>query len=264
MASNTELIPVRDRGWLNGLAPLFRKENQGLWKTRSWLVQNLTWMVVINGLLAMVLFTGKDAALVEKTALTSFFIFAAALPVFGVIILGQEAIIDERKSGTAAWVLSKPVTRAAFFLSKASAGALRVLATMVLVQGLVAYSMFRAITRISFSLPGFLAGLGLVYLWLVCFLALVLMLGTLFSSRGPVIGIPMGFMGASILASSVPWLSKFIPTNLVLNVGSGQLPLAAALAQGQPLSTAIPIISTGFLIILFTVIALLRFQREEF
>jgi hypothetical protein len=51
---------------------------------------------------------------------------------------------------------------------------------------------------------------------------------------------------------------------MVLSVGSGQPSLAAALAQGQPLPTMTPILSTGLLIILFIIVALVRFEREEF
>jgi hypothetical protein len=46
--------------------------------------------------------------------------------------------------------------------------------------------------------------------------------------------------------------------------GSGPPSLAEALAQGQPLPTVVPLISTGLLIILFTILALVRFEREEF
>jgi len=47
-------------------------------------------------------------------------------------------------------------------------------------------------------------------------------------------------------------------------VGSGHHPLAEALVQGQPLPTVTLIISTGFLVILFFILALVRFEREEF
>jgi hypothetical protein len=47
-------------------------------------------------------------------------------------------------------------------------------------------------------------------------------------------------------------------------VGSGQPSLAEALAQGQQLPTVASIIRAGLLIILFGLIAIVRFQLEEF
>jgi len=61
-----------------------------------------------------------------------------ALPIVAIII-AQDAIIGERQSGTAAWVLSKPVSRPAFILSKLVAGAIGLLVTGIVIQGVVAY-----------------------------------------------------------------------------------------------------------------------------
>jgi ABC-2 type transport system permease protein len=269
MAGNTTLIEVKDRGWLNGFEPLWRKENHGWWGTWSWLVKILVWTAIIDGMLALVMLmsqveAGKAEEPLEQTALMIYFIFAGIVPACGVIIFGHETLIDERKMGTAAWVLSKPVSRAAFLLSKFFADALGVLTTMVLVQGLVAYFIYKASTGIWLSIPGFLAGLGLIYLFLIFFLALTLMLSTLFHSRGPVIGIPLVFISCSYLAILVPWLGKVMPSSLILSLESGQPSLAEALAQGQPLQTVTPILATVLLVILFILVALVRFGREEF
>lgn len=258
MAGNTALIAVKDRGWLNGFAPLWRKENHGLWGTWSWLVQIFIWTAVIDGMLALVAFTDAEGALMI------YFIFASVVPASVAVIFAHETIIDERKMGTAAWVLSKPVSRAAFLLSKLSADALGVLTTRVLVQGLVAYFIYKAATGIWLSITGFLAGMGLVYLFLIFFLTLTLMLGTLFHSRGPVIGIPLAFISVSGLMPLVPWVGKFMPASMIMILGSGPSSLAEALTLGQPLPTVAPIISTVLLIILFVIFALVRFEREEF
>jgi ABC-2 type transport system permease protein len=269
MAGNGTLIEVKDRGWLNGFGPLWRKESHGWWGTWSWLLKILVWTAIIDGMLAMVTFLSQAEAgnadePIEQTALMIYFIFAAIVPACAVIIFGHETLIDERKMGTAAWVLSKPVSRAAFLLSKFSADALGMLTTMVLVQGIVAYFIFKATIGISLSIPGFLAGLGLIYLFLIFFLALTLMLGTLFHSRGPVIGIPLVFISCSYLAILVPWLGKVMPSSLILSLESGQPSLSEALAQGQPLPTVTPILATVLMVILFIIIALVRFTREEF
>ncbi len=258
MANHQALNAIQDHGWLNGFSPLLHKENHGWLGTWSWLLNIIIWIAIIDGMLTFVAFEDK------QTALGIYFIFASIVPACAVIIFGHETLIDERKLGTAAWVLSKPVSRAAFLLSKLCANALNMLVTMVLVQGIAAYFIYKVASGIWLSIPGFLAGIGLVYLFLIFYQSLILMLSTLFHSRSPVIGIPLVLISCSYLSALLPWLGEVMPSSLILNVGSKQPSLAEALVLGQPLPTVAPILSTVLLVFLFISIALLRFEREEF
>lgn len=282
MASNSALIAVKDRGWLNGFDNLFRSENRHWWGTWQWVIQALIWLAIVDGMLAMITLAAPkiDAAqanqeiraaqagaakeALDQTALMVFFIFSGLAPAVGVVIIAQDAIIEERQTGTLAWVLSKPVSRAAFLLAKLFADALGVLVTMVLIQGLAAYLIYRAGTGISLSITKFLGGLGLLYLLLLFYLSLTLMLGTLFRSRGPVIGFSMLLVFGNQLVGLAPWLGRIMPWNLVMDLGPEHPSLAVALVQGQPLPTITPIIGTSILTIVFIAIALWRFHQEEF
>jgi ABC-2 type transport system permease protein len=239
-------------------------------------------MAIVNGMLAMVALAAPkieeaqarqevseaeaNAAreALDQTALMVFFLFSGLAPAVGVVILGQEAIIQERQTGTLAWILSKPVSRIAFLLAKFLADALGILVTMVLVQGLVAFYIYRASTAITLSIPHFLAGLGLIYLLLLFYLSLTLMLSVWFRSRGPVIGLPMVLIFGNQLTGIAPWLGKILPWNLVMDLGPDQPALGVLLAQGQPLPTLAPIFGTALLTGMFIFIALWRFGREEF
>jgi ABC-2 type transport system permease protein len=282
MAGNSALIAVKNRGWLNGFGNIFRKESHAWWGTWQWVIQVAIWLAIVNGMLAMVTLAAPkiEAAqaareisdieaseareALKQTALTVFFVFCGLAPSVGVVIIAQDALIGEKQSGTAAWVLSKPVSRAAFLISKFSADALGVVVTMVGVQGIVAYLIYKAGTGISLPIPGFLAALGLVLLLLVFYLSLTYMLGTLFSKRGAVIGIPMVMVFGYNLTGLLPWLGKILPWNLVMDLGPNQPSLAIALAQGKPLPAVTPIIGTAVLAVIFLVVALWRFQCEEF
>lgn len=282
MANNNGLIAVKDRGILNGMGNLLRKENLLWWDTWRWFVQILVWMVIVNGMLVMVVLAaprieeaqgrqeiqGAEAAVareaLSETALMVFFIFSGMAPAAGVVILSQDAIIQERQIGTAAWVLSKPVSRVAFLLSKLAANALGILVTMVLVQGAAAYFIYRAGIGLWLSIPNFLKGLALIYLLLLFYLALAMMLGTLFRSRGPVIGISLGLVFGSQLARIVPALGRIMPWNLVMDLGPDQPALAVLLVQGKALPTQMPIIMSAVLLGVFLAVALWRFQEEEF
>jgi ABC-2 type transport system permease protein len=282
MASNSNLLAVRSwKGW-EGFGNLIRKENRRWWGTWQWLVQIVIWMAIVNGMLVMVTLaapkieavqakqelSAKEAAAsadaLSLTALMVFFLFSGMAPAVGVVIIGQEAVITERQIGTAAWVLSKPVSRVAFLLSRLSGDMLGILVTMVLTQGLAAYFIYQAGTGITLPIPGFLAGLGLIYLLLCFYLALTYMLGTLFHSRGPVIGIPLALVFGNQLVGLAPWLGKILPWNLVMDLGPDTPALGVLLAQGQPLPTISPILGTTALTIFFIAVALCRFQREDF
>jgi ABC-2 type transport system permease protein len=267
---------------LNGFANMFRKETHAWWGTWQWVIQVAIWLAIVNGMLVMITLAAPKieaaqqtqeisaeeaaaaAGAIDQTALMVFFVFCGLAPAVGVVILAQDALIGEKQSGTAAWVFSKPVSRIAFLLAKLSSDALGILATMVIIQGAVAYAIFKIGTANNLPLPGYLAALGLVFLLLAFYLSLTYMLGTIFHKRGAVIGIPMVLVFGNQLTGILPWMGKILPWNLVMDLGPNQPSLALALAQGQPLPTVAPIIGTAVLTIIFLGAAVWRFQREEF
>jgi ABC-2 type transport system permease protein len=297
MASNHALQPVRDQGWLQGLPNLIRQENHRWWHTRQWIVQILIWLLIVNGLLTAILLSERDAARqaqnramrqavaeaqaddqelqassgtlqedpVATEAMTVFLIFLGLAPAVGVAILGQGAVVQEKQTGTAAWVLSKPMSRSAFVLSKIAGNALGTLVTMILVQGVVGYLLMWFLGGFRPALLPFAGGLALVYLSLLFYLTLTIMLGTLFGSRGPVIGIPLAVLfGYQLIAGVFPWLMKIMPWVLTISTGPGTEAHAVLVALGQPLPSWLPTLATGGWCLVFTAVALWRFGREEF
>src|SRR5512136_1353356 len=103
MASNSVLQPVTARGWRAGFNNLFRKENRDWWGTRSWLVQAIIWTAILIGILATVLFAeteGGDSLGFQGgrwvAGLTIFFVVGGIALSVGVIIMGQEEVLDEK------------------------------------------------------------------------------------------------------------------------------------------------------------------------
>ena len=183
---------------------------------------------------------------------------------FAVIVITQGAIIGEKQSGTAAWIMSAPVSRSAFILAKLVANALGFFVVIILVQGLVAYAQLSLSDGSPLPLAPFLTMLALLSLYLLFYLVLTLMLGAFFDTRGPVLGIAIGVAIASMLgignlfASFLPWivilLPEAIPDIMTLKV------------QGEPLPDVwpIPIILIAVYSLLFVALAIWRFNREEF
>ncbi len=288
MASNSMFQRVSSRGWLQGFGNLFANENQRWWKTRRWLVQVLIWLVVANGFLAVGLLTasrsaeadaavkermveqGKDPAALaapltpQEAGAVLFFIALGMGAAAGVVVLGQDAVVGEKQGGTAAWLLSKPASRPAFIFSRLAAYALGILGTMVIFQGAVAYALFAFLGKSAPSLLPFLGTMGLAFLVLLFYLTLSIMLGTFFNSRGAVVGIPLAVIACYLfIPGLLPWLNQIMPWTLLVHLGNGTS-MAEKLLFGQPLGDLTPLFFTALWCVVFTIVAVWRFNREEF
>jgi ABC-2 type transport system permease protein len=268
MASASVLQPVKERGWRQGFANLLRKENGEWWHTRRWWTQSLLWLLIVNGILAvgiwLVPIFEPEGAGDTMENLGIFIQLMSWFPMYAVIVITQGAVIGEKQSGTAAWIMSAPVSRSAFILAKLVANAIGFFVTIILVQGLVAYVQLSLSDGSPLPFAPYLAMLGLLSLYLLFYLALTLMLGAFFDTRGPVLGIAIAVAIASMLSIG-NLFAGFLPRIVVLLPES--IPgILTFLVQGEPLPDVwpIPIILMSVYSLLFVALAIWRFKREEF
>jgi ABC-2 type transport system permease protein len=265
MAGIESLQPVRESGWLQGFRNLLRKENQAWWGTRKWWINALVWTAIINGFIALILWvvpaTDPEEAIDFEGAVQLFIILFSVFATIGVIVLVQGAIVGEKQTGTAQWVMSNPASPGAFILSKLVANSLSILVIIVLLQSLLFYGQISLREGEPLPVEPFVQAIALVTLSLFSFLTLTLMLGTIFGSRGPVIGIAMAILigqdlAVQLLASPLPWLADVVPQRLV--------EYAQLTMSGQPLPSMLPQIIMSSLSVLFLLVAIWRFGREEY
>ena len=199
MTSDVDFQPVRESGWLSGLPNMIRKENSKWWNTRKWLIQSVVWLILLNGLHMMVLYlSGQESSVPimnSFSSLTIFFALMGAMTPFGVIIITQSAIIEEKKSGTAEWVLSAPLSREAFIFSKLVVNMLWIFGILVLLQGVFYEFVLMTFRMDIIPIESLMQGLLYHGFHLLFWLTLTLMLGTFFKGRGAVIGIPIIMLG---------------------------------------------------------------------
>ena len=177
----------------------------------------------------------------------------------GAVVVAQGTIIGEKQLGTAAWLLSKPVSRSAFVLAKLVAHTLGFLALAIALPSLVFFGQSSLLWERVPALGPFLAASLVSVLHMEFYLALTVLLGTLYSKRGPVTGIALGFLFlGQFLRSIVPQVAQLMPWVLP--------DLAAPLALGQalPANAWVSIITTALGTIVCIGVALWRFGREEF
>lgn len=266
MTANATLERMTGQSWTRGLGPLLRRENGKWWGSRRWLVQLILWTVLIDGLLVVALYVLPSMTAADGAALSREEAYEAGRQMFfglgvlalsiGAIILLQDTIIEEKATGTAEWVLSKPASRTAFIVAKLLPNLLGMAVTMLLVPGVIGYFIFRNFGA-DFTLGQFLTSGAIVALHLLFYVTLTLMLGVLFDTRPPLLGLALGslFGGSLVPIASIVQFTPWKLADLVV------LPV-----MGQPLPpiAATMLLSTVAWSVIFVAVAIWRFNRQEF
>ncbi len=258
--------PVKVELRLFGAA--LRKELMQQWRTRRVLVVLAVFVIFGLGSPLLAKYTPQMLTMIEGAEQ-----FADLIPVpttadamtqyiknitqFGFIIavlLGMGAVAGEKDKGQAALILSKPLPRWAFLLSKFAAQAL-MYAAAFFISALGAY-YYTYILFEPFLFGAFMAGNGLLLLWLLTFTAVTLLASTLTRTIGAGAGIAL--LGAVILllAGSIPPIAPFAPGSLV--AWASQLGLETAVpAQGGSL------VANTVLIIMLLIGSIAAFETQE-
>ncbi len=257
-AGTAGLVPLPEHGWRAGLSPLMRAGFGEWFRTREWWVQALLWTAVINGSVAVAVWGDAPDDLDVFTLYGVMTMFAA----IAVAILMQEAIVGEKRSGTAAWVLSKPASREAFLLAKLVPNAVGVVTTMIAIPSAVLLVQ-TSLAGIEVSPARFALGTLVPALNLLFYLTLTLMLGTLFDSAGPVIAIPLAFAFGQQLIAGIPGLGSVLPWALVVGTGDSDTSVTGAVITGQPIPAPAAIATTAVACAIFTTVAFWKWRRTE-
>jgi ABC-2 type transport system permease protein len=276
LAARQGLLPVVGGSWMAGFGNMFAKEMGEWFRTRRWIWQLFIWLSLISGFVGIMLFVmplldplfpGINEAMNKpyegfppgSMGLINYFTIAVMAGTIGAIILAHDEIIQEKQSGTVAWILSKPATRLAFILTKLLSNTIGTFIFIVAVPALVTLGeVFLDIHQMVPLLP-FVKGVGVVMLGLFFYTSLMILLGVLYESRGPVMGIAFGLLlGGNVLSGFIPYLSYGLPVNIDK--------IAQIILLGMPLPTVFisQLISTAVLSILCILVALWRFKQKEF
>jgi ABC-2 type transport system permease protein len=203
---------------------------------------------------------------IANSGMNIFFQLAGFAVFIGAVIFGHDILLKERESGTAAWLLSKPLSRKAFVLSKVLAVVLGVLVIILLVQGLITYALCSLELGSPMPVLPFVAGLGVLSLGVLFYLAMAIVLGAFTLSRGIALGVPLiigitggFFLGIFQALGTFKELGYLVPWNLTSYASSLATDVSLASDQYWPW----PVIATVIWVLLFIVAALAKFERIE-
>jgi ABC-type transport system involved in multi-copper enzyme maturation permease subunit len=177
----------------------------------------------------------------------------------GAIVLVQDAIISERQLGVTEWLLSKPVSRPAYFLSKLLANGLGVLVMLVGLQGALGYGLVSLVGGQPFAVSSYLVGIAGLAVHTLFYLALTLLLGVLTCDRMKLLGISLGsLLGGMLITRFMGVFGLLTPWSL-----GDTLPYAV-MGTVLPVPIWATIGVTAVLAVTFVAVAIFKFQRLEF
>jgi len=260
---------VKEKGWRRGLGNLLQGEYSAWFKSSKWWKHLAMWFSIINLMMVVLVLTSTKIAQEGGEMPEPIFmygIFGGMFVAFGVMVIMQRVLIGEKHAGTAAWVLSKPVTRTSFVVSRLIVNSIVILLTSVIVPGVIFYITLGFSATGWLSPLGFFAGLLMVALHTFFWITFVWMMGTLFESSAMAIGIPMALYFILWMGSGTfPWLVYVSPLLLSFSPAPEQMnALSVSFMIGEPVFSWIPLIVTAAYCIVFIAVAILRFNRQEF
>lgn len=247
MTNRDSFEPVIEHGLRMGFSVLAKKELKEWFGTKTWWQQALLWSAILG------LF-GSVGLQDPEMGLNIFVLMAMIFPSIATIIIAHEGILEEKRSGSAEWVLSKPVSRESFLLSKFISVALGFSVSMILIPEMVVYLE----TSLFGTAPDFLvylASLVPLMLWQIFLAFLTICFGVFFDEPGPVMALPFIFVFLGVNLGQLPVYGELGPWGLF------RISLALLSGEYYPFT---PVLITLVVYCVLVVLAIWRFKRHEF
>jgi ABC-2 type transport system permease protein len=213
---------------MKGLLPLLKKEIKEQFKTYRFLVVMSVFLLfgisqplTLKYLPEIIKMSGQQMQINFPTptaldALTGYAGDIGQIGVFVIVLVAMGAIANELQRGTALIVLSKPVSRTSFVVSK------------LLAMSITAICSLAAASLVCFGYTVWLIGganvsafIGLnlmIALFLIFSIAITLLFSSMFRSSLAAGGVALGVIIGQAIISSIPKVGDFMPGN-ILNWG---------------------------------------------
>lgn len=252
------LQPVKDAGEMQGLSNLMRTVFASWKRSYTWYLQMLIMIFFIN---AVVMFAtlgepGPEGGGIEDS-MSLLNIMLGIWPTLSIIVMVQGAIVGEIETGTASWILSKPVTRTAFLTSKLLTSAINVTLSLLLPSAIIGYIQL-VLAGLEISALGYIAAILLHWLYIMFFLTMSLMLGTIVKNRKGVMGISLMIYFVFVFGGNMIFPVEYNPSMFMAPGNTLE-----SLMVGGPLTTPFPVIFLTICCVIFIIVMYLRFKTKE-
>ncbi len=249
-----------------------RKEWMQLWRTRRVIVVGMVFLLfgffsplsakfmpeIIKSMPGAEQFASLVPTPTVKDALEQYIKNLTQFGFILAVLLGMGAVAGEKEHGAAALILSKPLPRWAFVLSKFVAQA--ALYALGFVLSMAATYGYTLMLFGPVDLGSFLVCNLLLLLWLLVFVAITLLGSSLGGGTGAAAGIGFGGSVLVLLAGNLPYVGPVMPTiltALAAQIGFGVGDKAADMS-------GVGAVAGAFVLIALALIgALASFERQE-
>ncbi len=249
-----------------GLGALLRKELLEQWRTRRLLVVAIVFTAFGIGSPFLARYTPELVKALAgnqfqievppptaRDAVDQFLKNVGQAGVLTAILLAMGSVANEKERGTAALLLTKPASRAAYLLAKLLAiGATLLVSLLLAAIGGYAYTAF---LFEAMPIGGWAAMVGLLLLSLLVYTSLTFLGSVLSRSALAAAGIGIGFMIIVALISILPTVGPYTP--------GGLSSAALAIAMGRDPSVIGPLLVNGAGVAALFGISWLVFRRQE-
>ena len=266
---------------LTGLQNLISREGRQWLHTRRWWVQLLFWFILLNGFVMFGLFVmpnliAESTAEIEQATASGAEVMTAEefqqdvpnalfglatlfLPV-GVIILTHGQVYGEKRSGVAAWILSKPISRSTYLLAKLITDATGIIVLLVILQLIPAYLVLSSVLIMSWM--DYLQATGLLILLLLFYQTFTMMMSVVGNSTEIILGVSFAvLLGGLVLKNAlvstvgdIVFLTPWMLPDAITIVLSG---------QALPQQFQMTVIAVGVLTAVWLGIMFWQFQNQE-
>lgn len=173
---------------------------------------------------------------------------------FTAILLAMGAVATEKERGTAALILTKPASRAAFLVAKLVAISVDLFVATA-AAGVLGY-YYTVVVFEALPVPGYAAMCGLLWISMVVYAALTFLGSTLVRSAAAGAGIGFLLLVVTGIVSALPTIGPYMPESLAIP--------ARALALGTtPADVAGPLLANAGIIAGSGLLAWVAFRRQE-
>jgi ABC-2 type transport system permease protein len=248
-------------GPLVGFGHILKKQMRDWYGTRKWLwVGGMSALIAAGLQLAMYLgaqLAAQEGESIPVDVLTQMpMILLGNIFIMIPVLVSIGEVIEEKKSGTAAWIMSKPVSRFSFILSKWVATSINVTALALLIPGIASFALASLLFGVNFEISSVGAALGILALYYTMMVAATLFLGVVMKSQGAVAAVAIGSITLMPMMTILPdVVIALLPTTMAT--------AATALVQTGELMSYIPVISGAVILIVSLVAAAVLFNRQE-
>jgi ABC-type transport system involved in multi-copper enzyme maturation permease subunit len=243
-----------------GFGHMLKKQMRDWYGTRKWL-----WVGGASALLGaafpFLMYLASQVAASEGEAIPVKMLIDMPMILLGTILvivpvlLAMGEVVEEKKSGTAAWIMSKPASRYGFILSKWVAITVNVVLLSLLLPGATAFALSSVLFNVSFSITSIAGALGILALYYTTVVAATLFFSVVLKSQGAVAAVVLGAMLLLPMINFMPLVVELMPTTM--------FHIASALVHTGQVFSYLPIVSGAAITAASLAAAMVVFNRQE-